>query len=170
MTTSTINTPADTTPAAPPRLNAELFADEPAILAMVEHWTMDQLFAIGNMLLSEGDRRGAQELLEILRDLCAQPPENPDSPVVKIEFVTDSPYEDGVFWDGDMIYLHRADGSVEEFYWPEDPQDPEWDAMATRYADLLADYARADHPQEGDHLVVDLVSGEFRQTGQWSLC
>lgn len=169
MTTNTINAPADAAPAAPPRLNAELFADEPATLAMVKHWTMDQLFTIGNMLLGEGDRRGAQELVEIMRDLFARPSENPDSPVVKIEFVTGSPYEDGVFWDDNEICLHRADGEVEAFYWPEEPRDASWEATVIRYADLLADYSRADHPQEGDHLVVDLFSGEFSHTGKWSL-
>ncbi|RSS86999.1 hypothetical protein EF903_17970 [Streptomyces sp. WAC05292] len=167
------------TPPPPPRLEAADFAEKDTVLAMVAHWSTDELYTLGNLLMGEGDRRGVLELLGILRWLCEPNPAPADpaadtadlpeeSPVVKVEFVTQE-YEDGVFWSSDTIFLHRANGTVEDYEWPEDHlQDPEWEAKATRYEDLLADYSRSDHPEHGAHLIVTLATGEFTVTSKWS--
>lgn len=161
---------APSTTATAGRLDAEFFADPGRALAMVAHWTQDQLYVLANALMDEGDRRGKAELLELLRWLCKPGgPDDPEPRAVKVEFVTDA-YEDGVYWHDDEIFIHRADGTVEPYEWPEDDhQDDDWRAKADRYRALLADYSRSDHPAGGDHLVVDLSTGEFEHTGKWSL-
>ncbi|MFF9192594.1 hypothetical protein [Streptomyces rochei] len=151
------------------RLDADSFADPEHVLPMVAHWTQDQLYAVANLLLDEGDQRGKAELLELLRWLCE--PSSPDNPqrAVKVEFVTQT-YENGVFWHDEEIFLHRADGVVEPYEWPEDHhQDDEWKAKDERYQALLADYSRAVPPADGDHLIIDLITGEFDHSGKWSL-
>lgn len=158
---------APRTTAAAGLLDAEFFADPDRALAMVAHWTPDQLYALANVLMGEGDRRGKAELLELLRWLCE--PGGPDAPEqrpVKIEFVTQT-YEDGVFWHDEEIFIHRADGTVQPYEWPEGAHEgDEWRPKVERYQALLADYSRSDHPADGDHLVVDLATGEFEHTGK----
>ena len=64
----------------------------------------------------------------------------------------------------------NRNGTVEPYEWPEDAhQDDGWRAKDERYRALLDDYSRSDHPADGDHLVVDLATGEFEHTGKWSL-
>lgn len=154
----------------PPRLDAEFFADPERVLSTVAHWTQDQLYTLANVLMAEGDRRGKAELLELLRWLCvAGGSEDPAPPGTKVEFVTQD-FEGGVFWNDEEIFIHRPDGTVESYEWPEDADtDDEWSAKDERFRALLADYSRSDHPADGDHLVVDLTSGEFEHSGKWSL-
>lgn len=109
-----------------PRLDAAALTDSDTLRALVGHWSMDELYTVGNLLMGEGERLGAVELMEILRwlflpapgatgpDLRDVPKEPQDAPVVKVEFVTDSPYEDGVFWANEEVYLHHANGHVSE--------------------------------------------------------
>jgi hypothetical protein len=152
------------------RLDAEFFADPDRALALVTHWTQDQLYALANVLMGEGDRRGKAELLELLRSLCEPGGENAPEPcAVKVEFVTHT-YENGVFWHDEEIFIHRADGVVEPYEWPEDyHQDKAWQAKDERYRALLEDYSRSDPPADGDHLIVDLATGEFDHSRKWSL-
>ncbi|MFD4933346.1 hypothetical protein [Streptomyces virginiae] len=171
-----------------PGLDAAALADPDTLRALVGHWSMDELYTVGNLLMGEGDRRGAEELVDILRwmflpdrdatgpDLRDVPKEPQDTSVVKVEFVTDSPHEDGVFWAAEEVYLHHANGDVSETetgppegVTDDDPFYAEWEEKVRRYEDLLADYARANTPSEGDHLIVDLTTGEFNQSGRWSL-
>ncbi|MFE1289700.1 hypothetical protein [Streptomyces sp. NPDC058751] len=151
------------------RLDAEFFADPNRILPMVADWTQDQLYMLANMFMGEGDRRGTAELLELLRWLCE--PGGPDDATphaVKVEFVTQT-YDNGVFWHDEEIFLHCTDGTVEPYEWPEDHhQDDEWRAKDERYTALLADYSRANPPSDGDHLIVDLITGKFEHTSKWS--
>ncbi|MET9528186.1 hypothetical protein [Streptomyces coeruleorubidus] len=160
-----------TTGKTTPRLDAAFFADKERVLAMVAHWSRDELYTLGNVLMGEGDRRINGELLEVLRAMFAS--EREESPARKVEFVTDPNYNDGVFWSEDTVYLHDADGSVSPFSdfaeEGEEGVDPAYAALDERFRDLLADYSRSDHPNDGDHLVVDLVTGEFDRSGKWSL-
>ncbi|MEV1040517.1 hypothetical protein AB0J01_28285 [Streptomyces sp. NPDC050204] len=74
-----------------------------------------------------------------------------------------------MLWDAEQIYLHRANGMVEPYDWPEDHHvDVEWQAKSERYEDLLRDYSRAHPPAGGAHLIVDLESGVFDVSGKWS--
>ncbi|MGW0757107.1 hypothetical protein ACWD1Y_11565 [Streptomyces sp. NPDC002814] len=159
------------TPPPPPRLDAAFFADKERVLAMVGHWSRDELYTLGNVLMGEGDRRIEGELLEVLRALFAS--EKEESPAAKVEFVTDANYTDGVYWSDSTVYLHDADGSVSPFSdfaeEGEDGADPDYAALDERFRGLLADYSRSDHPNDGDHLVVNLGTGEFDRSGKWSL-
>ena len=153
-------------PAPAPRLDPAFFADRDAVLAMVARWTRDELYALGNVLMGEGDRRIEGQLLDVLRALCAQMRNETEPSVVRVEFVTDANYDDGVFWEDETIYLHRADGSVGLFDFEEDDgEDPEFTALDEGFRDLLADYSRTDHPQHGAHLIVDLTTGVFEVSG-----
>ncbi|KIF05164.1 hypothetical protein PL81_14625 [Streptomyces sp. RSD-27] len=175
-------------PDTAPGLDAAVLADPDTLRALVGHWSMDELYTVGNLLMGEGERLGAAELVEILRwlflpapdatgpDLSDVPKEPQDAAVVKVEFVTGSPYEDGVFWADEEIYLHHDNGHVSESevgppegVSDDDPFYAEWEEKIRRYEDLLADYARANPPNAGDHLIVDLTTGEFDQSGRWSL-
>lgn len=154
-----------------PRLDAAFFADAERVRALVAHWSRDELYTLGNALVGEGDRRIEGELLEVLRALFAS--EREETPAAKVEFVTDPNYDEGVFWSEDTVYLHDADGTVSPFsdFAEEDEEgvDPEYAALDERFRELLADYARADWPSHGDHLVVDLTTGQFERSGKWSL-
>ncbi|WP_219852905.1 hypothetical protein, partial [Streptomyces solincola] len=152
------------------RLDAAFFADAERVRALVAHWSRDELYTLGNALVGEGDRRIKGELLEVLRALFV---EGEESPAARVEFVTDPNYDEGVFWSEDTVYLHDADGTVTPFSdfseEGEEGADPEYAALDERFRDLLADYSRADWPSHGDHLVVDLTTGEFERSGKWSL-
>jgi hypothetical protein len=63
------------------------------------------------------------------------------------------------------LYLHRADGTVELFAFPDETDNPEAEA----FGDLVADYFRIDPFEHGAHLVVTLATGDFDVTGEWSL-
>lgn len=143
------------------RLDAAFFTDPERVRAMVAHWSRDDLYTLGNTLMGEGDQRIDAELLEVLRALFASEREEP--PASKVEFVTNPNYDEGVFWGEETVYLHDADGTVTPF---SDFTDASLDE---RFRDLLADYSRSDWPSHGDHLVVDLSTGEFERSGKWAL-
>ncbi|MEU5900398.1 hypothetical protein [Streptomyces venezuelae] len=126
--------------------------------------TMDReaLYDLAGWCETEADSRIMGELLDALRVLTAT------EPVARIEFVTDPNYDDGVYWDDEVFYLHRADGTVEPFVFPED-SDAGYEEADERFRELLADYSRQDPPIHGAHLIVDLVSGEFSESGRYSL-
>ncbi|MER7761541.1 hypothetical protein [Streptomyces sp. NPDC097619] len=161
---------ADTTPLPAPRLDAAAFTDRESLLPQVGHWSRDDLYAVANTFLAAGDRLLTAELLDLLRWLCgpaieaAAAAEEPA--VVGVEFVTRTT-DEGVFWAADDLGLHRADGTVKDYEWPND-ENAEWQAKADRYEGLLADYSRSDPPTEGAHLIVTLATGEFTVTAKWS--
>lgn len=150
---------------AAPGLDASALTDPAHVRAMVAGWSRDDLYALGSLLTAEGDRHTERELLQLLRWLCE--PREHESPTVNVEFVTYA-YDDGVVWDDDTLYLHRADGTIEPYDWPEDHHtDPTWEAKAGRYAELLQDYSSAHPPADGEHLIVDLATGAFDVSGKW---
>lgn len=156
---------------APTRLDPAFFADTNTLRAAIAHWSREQLYTIGNVFLEEGDRRDERKLVEVLRWLCERGSNAPDPPIAKVEFVTNSDYEDGLFWDDEPFYLHRTDGTVERYDWPEGyDKDPEWQQVDERYDELLAAYSRAHRPMaHGAHLFLDLTTGQFDQDSEWSL-
>lgn len=151
-----------------PRLDAAFFADPERVRAMVAHWSRNELYMVGNVLIGEGDRLIEDELLAVLRTMCAREPGEPS--VTHVEFVTNPNYDDQVYWDDESVYL-RIKGRDEpvpiEFA---DVQDGSQEAaLDARFCALLADYARSDPPNHGDHLVVNLATGAFERSGKWSL-
>ncbi|MFI0742448.1 hypothetical protein ACH4PU_30880 [Streptomyces sp. NPDC021100] len=141
------------------RLDPSLISDSETARAVFADWSRDQLYALVGILMDEGNKRNEKELLELLRWLCESHPE-----AVKVEFVTEE-YEDGVFWD-DTFYVHRANGTVVRYEWPEET-DQEWEERADQYIARLSDYTMP--PVHGAHLTVDLATGEFDISGKWSL-
>ncbi|MGC4950976.1 hypothetical protein ACLQ2N_32895 [Streptomyces sp. DT224] len=153
-------------------LNPDGFADLETVRAMVAHWTRDQLYRLGNVLTATADQRIPGQLVDVMRALYHEQPGTVQSPIVRVEFVTNANYDDGVYWDEDTVCHHRADGTVTEAWespscaeTPEAAEEALWDG----FVELLADYSRTAHPQHGDHLIVDLVTGEFDHSGKWSL-
>ena len=149
-------------PAPSERLNAAHFADEAAAAAMVRHWSRAELYALGNVLFTEADRRIEGELLEVLRIVCAGQDEGP---VAQVEFVTNPNYEDGIYWDEHTIWLHIA-GRQEPVQLDIDGTSE----LEQQFCQLMADYSCADRPENGAHLVVDLGAGTFTVSGKWSPC
>ncbi|MFJ5142980.1 hypothetical protein [Streptomyces sp. NPDC088707] len=147
------------------RLDADFFADRERVLALTARWSRDELYALGNVLVGEGDRRIEGELLELLRDEHAGPPGSPR--VTHVEFVTDNDYPEGVYWHDRAIYVHVS-GHVEPHRVDYDDLTQEQAVQYRKLRDLLADYSRADRPSHGDHLVVDLGTGEFERSGKWA--
>ncbi|MFD9248313.1 hypothetical protein [Streptomyces bottropensis] len=166
----TVVTLADVAAVSPPpvpRLDATFFADKERVLAMTAHWSRDELYALGNALMGEGDRRIEPELLAVLRDMCPPNPDDEDSPT-HVEFVTNANYDDGMYWDDESVYVHiNGEAAPIDFENPDD--DAELAAQDERFRDLLADYSRSDPPADGAHLIVDLATGEFERSGKWSL-
>lgn len=154
---------------APMRLDPADFTDAQAVRAAVAGWCREDLFALGSVFMAEGDRLTERDLVALLRWLCEPGgPDDPESPVERVEFVTQA-YDDGVTWDDETIHFHRADGTVEEYEWPEDYHlDADWQEKQERYVELLHDYSRATPPADGAHLIVDLRTGEFDISGKWS--
>ncbi|MFK0154179.1 hypothetical protein ACIQVK_19160 [Streptomyces sp. NPDC090493] len=142
------------------RLDPAFFADRENVLAMVADWSRDQLYALGNVLVGEGDRRIEGELLEVLRAMCAGEPGNPLA--THVEFVTNPNSGDGVYLDDETVYVH-IEGHDEPIPVDFENSDDEEEQVAThgRSRDLLAGYSRHDPPGDGDHLVVNLATGDF---------
>lgn len=142
-----------------------LLADKDRLRPLLQAMTREALYDLAGWCETEADSRIEGELLNVLRALVA--PE----PVARIEFVTNPNYDDGVYWDDETIYLHRADGTVEPFGFPEDGDAgyEEFTEADKRFRDLLADFSRQDPPVHGAHLIVDLVSGTFTESSHYSL-
>ncbi|MGW0562868.1 hypothetical protein ACWDZ4_20170 [Streptomyces sp. NPDC003016] len=149
-----------------PRLDAAFFADKERVLAMVAHWSRDELYTLGKVLMGEGDHRIEGELLDVLRDWC----QDSTHPVTHVEFVTDLNYPEQVYWSDRTVYVHIKERDkpvrVDFRYFEDESEQAAWDK---RFRGLLTNYARAVPPSQGDHLVVDLTTGEFERSGKWSL-
>ncbi|MEU0857481.1 hypothetical protein ABZ352_18860 [Streptomyces griseofuscus] len=151
----------------PVRLGPGFLADTDAVRQVIAHWTQAQVSALASVLLAESGKRRESQFVDVLRALFFVHPAE-GAPVVRVEFVTNADYEDGVYWDEDTVYLHHADGTVAEFgdfTGPED-EDAEYAALDDMFRELLTDIAAEDRPQHGDHLIVDLATGQFEQTGR----
>ncbi|MET8897340.1 hypothetical protein [Streptomyces albogriseolus] len=70
--------------------------------------------------------------------------------------MTDSPAENGVFWNESKVHLHHVDGSVDEFEdFAEDGDEKELYAdVDDVFRDLVTDIAADSPPQPGDCLIV----------------
>ncbi|MGW7090020.1 hypothetical protein ACWGH2_41925 [Streptomyces sp. NPDC054871] len=147
------------------RLDPAFLADRERLRPLVKEWSREELYAVANLLFNEGDGRIEPELTTALRALMAYAPNDSDARVVSVQFGTDAGYEEGVYWSDESLWLHRADGSVIEFEFPEEPEaTEEFTALDGRFRDLLADYSRTDHPADGARLAVELESGTFTVT------
>lgn len=155
-----------------PRLDPALFANLDTVRAMVAHWSRDELYTLGNALMSQGDRRIAGQLVDVMRALLAPQLGDSQAPLVAVEFVTNPNYDDGVYWDDTAVWLHYADGTESpcEFHGDDGgAEDPEYVALDEGFRELLADYSRTDRPEHGAHLIVTLATGEFEVSGRYSL-
>ncbi|MFI9052455.1 hypothetical protein [Streptomyces sp. NPDC053427] len=148
------------------RLDPVFLADEEHVLPLVKEWTREELYAVAALFSREAGRRDDAELLALLREWNPTW-EGPEPDAVKAEFVTD-PNGGGVRWAEESYYVHRADGSVGEFEFPED-EDDEFAEQDERFRALLAARSDADQPLHGAHLFVDLATGVFTVEGPNSL-
>ncbi|MFH9177236.1 hypothetical protein [Streptomyces albogriseolus] len=65
-----------------------------------------------------------------------------------------------MFWNGSEVYLHHADGSVDEFEdFAENGDEKEHAHVDDTLRDLLTDIAADSPPPPGDYLIVDLTTG-----------
>ncbi|MFF0754475.1 hypothetical protein [Streptomyces sp. NPDC004267] len=149
------------------RLDADFFANRERTLALVAHWTRDELYAVGNLFVEEGDRRVEADLLRLLRDEYAGPTGSPR--VTHIEFETTSE-PDGVYWSHRTAYAHLAGRPAPVEVDLADPDDCEGaEAVRARlFQKLLATYSSINRPQHGDNLTVDLTTGTFEHSGKWA--
>lgn len=145
-------------------MDPHVITDKNAVVAMFGHWPRHAQSQLSSALAGLAAQTAQNELLHTLRTLCAPGPHESKSPVAKVEFVTDSDYSDQVYWSPE-VYLHHADGSVEQFEWPDETSDAEADT----FEDLVAEFSRLDPPEEDAHLIVTLASGEFNVSGKWSI-
>ncbi|MFB6505548.1 hypothetical protein ACFC07_22345 [Streptomyces sp. NPDC056099] len=143
------------------RLDPVFLADEERILPLVADWTREELYGAAALFFREAGRRDDAELLALLREWNPTW-EGSEPDAVKVEFVTDS-NGGGVRWSEDSYYVHRADGSVSEFEFPE--EDDGFAEQDERFAELLATRSDADLPVHGAHLFVDLKTGVFTVEG-----
>ncbi len=151
------------------RLSASFLADHAALEQATAYWSLEQLTAAASSLTAASIRRRESMFVDVLRALFYIPP-SAGEPVARVEFVTDSPAENGVFWNESRVYLHHTDGSVDEFEdFTEDGDEKELYAdLDDMFRDLLTDIAADTPPQPGDHLIVDLTTGEFERSGKWA--
>ncbi|MCG7523975.1 hypothetical protein MHW47_05905 [Streptomyces sp. OfavH-34-F] len=158
---------------APPlgvdRLDAEIFTAAAMELATA-HWSLEQLTSAASTLTAECARRRETMLADVLRALF-HVPQADGGPVTRVEFVTDSPYENGTFWDESQVYLHYKDGTVTEFedFTENGDADTGYKLLDDAFRELLTDIAADTPPQPGDHLIVDLATGEFERSGKWAM-
>ncbi|WP_433860221.1 hypothetical protein [Streptomyces kronopolitis] len=145
------------------RLDPVFLADEEHVLPLVKDWTREELYAVAALFSREGGRRDDAELLALLREWNPTW-EGSEPDAVKAEFVTDS-NGGSVRWAEESYYIHRADGSVDEFEFPEEGEDDEFAEQDERFTDLLATRSGVDRPVHGAHLFVDLRTGVFTVEG-----
>ncbi|MFJ9574503.1 hypothetical protein [Streptomyces bacillaris] len=154
------------------RLDAECFTAHAAMEQATAHWSLTQLTAAAGALTVECARRREAMFADVLRALFLVP-QAEGGPVARVEFVTDSPCENGTFWDESQVYLHYKDGAVDEFEdFTEDGEgdaDPVYRLLDDAFRELLTDIAADTPPQPGDHLIVDLETGEFERSGKWAM-
>ncbi|MQS17268.1 hypothetical protein F7Q99_35095 [Streptomyces kaniharaensis] len=123
----------------------------------------DELYELGNWLRDAADDRLEQELLQVLRAMCARCPDQAGGTAASVEFVTNANYSDGVYWDEETLWLHGTDGREWQYEAPEQ-QDDSADALDARFRDLLAAYSRLDRPKHNSNLTVNLSTGTFEVT------
>ncbi|MFC8640093.1 hypothetical protein ACFUC2_04955 [[Kitasatospora] papulosa] len=147
------------------RLDPVFLADEERVVPLVTDWTREELHRAAAVFSREAGRRDDAELLALLREWNPTW-EGSEPDAVKAEFVTDS-NEGGVRWSEDRYYVHRADGSVSEFEFPE--EDDGFAEQDERFTELLATRSGVDLPVHGAHLFVDLKTGVFTVEGPHAL-
>ncbi|MFI6112749.1 hypothetical protein [Kitasatospora sp. NPDC051164] len=125
--------------------------------------TRDELYELGTWLRDAAEHRLEQELLQVLRAMCARCPGQAGGAAVSVEFVTSSDGPEGVCWDEETLWLQGADGQEWQYEAPEQPDDtpPELDA---RFRNLLALYSRLNRPKHNSNLTVNLSTGTFEAT------
>ncbi|MEV0487293.1 hypothetical protein AB0I69_42675 [Streptomyces sp. NPDC050508] len=143
------------------RLDPAFLASEELVLPLVPDWTREELYTVAALFSREAGRRDDAELLALLREWNPTW-EGSEPDAVKAEFVTDS-NGGSVRWSEESYYIHRADGSVDEFEFPE--EDDGFAEQDERFAELLATRSGVDLPVHGAHLFVDLTTGVFTIDG-----
>ncbi|MER6117963.1 hypothetical protein [Streptomyces sp. NPDC001743] len=121
----------------------------------------DELYELGSWLRDAAHERVEQELLQVLRAMCARCPDQAGTRATSIEFVTYSDAPDGMYWDEEVWLL--ADGQAWRYEGPEQRDDAAT-ALEGRFRDLLGVYSRFDRPKLNANLTVDLFSGAFEVT------
>ncbi|WP_030372411.1 hypothetical protein [Streptomyces rimosus] len=150
------------------RLAPTSFAVPDDIRQATAHWSLEQVTAAASAFRAEAIRRRESQFVDVLRALFFVPPAEAP-PVARVEFVTDGPFANGVFWDESRVYLHHEDGSVAPFEdSPDADEDDEYAALDEVFREMLTDIAADNPPQHGDRLVVDLATGEFERSGKWA--
>ncbi|MFF4188171.1 hypothetical protein ACFYZ9_33750 [Streptomyces sp. NPDC001691] len=146
-----------------------ILKDPATVRQAVAHWPLKELAATVSALTVESIRRRESMLVDVLRAMFHVSGAE-GKPVVGVEFVTDSPAENGVFWDESEVYLHYENGPVESFddFTEEGAGDEAYAALDDLFRDLLRDIAADNPPQHGDHLTVDLTTGEYERSGRWA--
>ncbi|MFF2374991.1 hypothetical protein ACFVUW_11475 [Streptomyces xiamenensis] len=152
-------------------LDAEFFTTHAAMQQATAHWSLTQLTAAADALTAECARRREAMFVDVPRALLFVP-QAEGCPVVRVEFVTDSPSENGTYWDESQAYLHDEDGAVHEFEdfteFGEKDAEPVYRLLDDAFRKLLTDIAADTPPQPGDHLIVDLETGRFERSGKWA--
>ncbi|MFB8025940.1 MULTISPECIES: hypothetical protein [unclassified Streptomyces] len=149
------------------RLDPVFLADEERVVPLVTDWTREELYTVAALFSREAGRRDDAELLALLREWNPTW-EGPEPDAIKAEFVTDS-NGGGVRWCEERYYVHRADGSVSEFAFPEEGEDDEFAQQDERFTELLTTRSGVDLPIHGAHLFVDLRTGVFTVEGPHAL-
>jgi hypothetical protein len=149
------------------RLDPAFLANKEAVLPLVADWTREELDAVAALFSREAGHRGDAELLALLREWNPTW-EGSEPDAVKAEFVTDS-NGDSVRWSEESYYIHRADGSVDEFEFPEEGEDDRFAEQDERFTELLGIRSGVDLPVHGAHLFVDLKTGVFTVEGPHAL-
>ncbi|MEV6680662.1 hypothetical protein AB0N09_27930 [Streptomyces erythrochromogenes] len=110
----------------------------------------------------ESRRRVTTGLLALLRAEAALPALGagaPRAPVLSVEFCTTEDEPDGTYWDATSVYFKHGDGT-----------EARVDLSGSPAAAHLAEFSRFARPLHNSNLEVDLVAGEFVETGphwQW---
>ncbi|MFD3664616.1 hypothetical protein ACFWVF_29150 [Streptomyces sp. NPDC058659] len=125
--------------------------------------TRDELYELGSWLRDAADSRVEQELLQVLRAMCARCPGQAGGTAANVEFVTSSDDPEGVCWDEETLWLQAVDGQEWQYDAPEQPDDSATELDA-RFRNLLTLYARLDRPKHNSNLTVNLSTGTFEVT------
>lgn len=122
--------------------------------------TRDELYELSHWLRDAADARVEQELLQVLRAMCAG---QAGGTAASVEFITSTDDPEGVCWDEETFWLQGTDGHEWQYEHPEQLDDPATEPDA-RFRNLLALYSRLDRPKHNSNLTVNLSTGTFEVT------